>query len=199
MNYRFTQIYTKIKNIFSSFAPAKSSTFAANIISSNAANKYLLEFSCIIIPVILISIFTADKPAINYSAEIEKLELSQTEENKDMIQNVSYNKFDYKNIETRNIFSQDGSYGLIGKMAKAPDISYQLLGVFVSNQKRAALMKYTNKVKDPPTITAKVGDRLNGGFVVTDINSLSVKLKKGGEEIELKIFELEKELDEHKR
>lgn len=197
MNYNFTRIDTKIKSIFLSLTPANSLTFMANITASNVTKKYLIEFLCIILSIIPILLFTVDKPVVNYSIETDEIELPQTGEKENIVQYVSYDGAGYKNIESRNIFSQDGSYGSVSSYRtakkKIPDRPYDLIGVFVSEQKKAVLKKYTGKI-----ITSKIGDKLDGGFVVTGINDISVKLEKGNKEMELNIFKIEETLDKKK-
>lgn len=196
MNYNFTRTVTKIKNILLSLIPADSLTFMANITASNVIKKYLIEFLCIILFVIPILLFTVDKPVVNYRMETGEIELPQTGEKENIVQEVYYDGAGYKNIESRNIFSQDGSYGSVSSYAtkkKIPDRPYDLIGVFVSEQKKAVLKEYTGKM-----ITSKIGDKLDGGFVVTGIDDISVKLEKNNKEMELKIFKLEEALDKNK-
>ncbi len=66
---------------------------------------------------------------------------------------------------------------------KLPANPYKLIGILNGKEKKAVIRDYNNSV-----ITLGVGERLSDGSVVTGIGDVFVKLKKGKENIELKIF-----------
>ena len=156
-----------------------------------------MEFLCVVLIILVFSLFAVEKPEINYDNEISKKELPETGGQEKIIENISYDKLDYQNIETRNIFSPDGLYKLpeakgklYDKKGELSDKKYRFIGVFEAGQKKAVFMKNTGDV-----IILNEGDKIEGGFFISGIKNMSVKLEKDDKVIEHRIFKLENELD----
>lgn len=152
--------------------------------------KYRIDLFCAALSVVSIPLLVVNKPVINYSEEISKIELLETGGQEKIVENISYDKSDYKNIETRNIFSPNGSYGSAEGKEILTEKPYRLIGVFISGQKRAVFMKDTGDI-----IILNAGDKLEDGSVVYSIENLSVKLKKNDNVVEYRIFKLENEIN----
>lgn len=150
--------------------------------------KYMIELFCAALSVVSIPLLVVDKPMINYSNEIGKIELSETEEQGEITENISYDKFVYKNLETRNIFSPNGSYRSTDGKELLSAEPYRFIGVFVSGQKKAVFMKDTGDV-----IILNTGDKMEDGSIISKIENMSVKLEKDEKIIEHRIFKLENE------
>jgi hypothetical protein len=60
---------------------------------------------------------------------------------------------------------------------------YKLIGILNGKERKAVIRDYKNSV-----IVVAVGAKLGDGSVVTGIGDVLVRLKKGKENIELKIF-----------
>ena len=106
-----------------------------------------------------------------------------------IIENISYDKLVYNNLEARNIFSPNGSYrSTAGKELLSAE-PYRFIGVFVSSkQKKAVFIKDTGDV-----IVLNAGDKIEDGSVVSSIENMSVTLEKDEKVIEHRIFKLENE------
>lgn len=151
--------------------------------------KYRMEFPCVVLIILVFFLFAVDRPEINYNNKISKRKLSETEEQGEIIESIAYNKSVYKNLEDRNIFSPDGTYrSSDGGGELLPSKPYHFIGVFESGQKKAVFMKDTGDV-----IILNEGDMIEGGFFISSIKKMSVKLEKDGKVIEHRIFKLENE------
>lgn len=95
----------------------------------------------------------------------------------------------YKHIEDRNIFSQEGSYEATKGLLQIPENPYNLVAVLRGKEKRAVFREFTGNM-----VSLKVGDRLIDGAVVNDIDDMSVKIKKGRETKEYRIFEVKSKI-----
>ncbi len=161
-------------------------------IVSKMTKKYMIDLLCITFSAVSIPMLMVGKPEINYDKKIRKIELSQTERQKDIDVNSVHYEREYGNIEDRNIFSPDGLYklpelkGKLYNKGKLNDKIYRFIGVLESGQKKAVFIKYTGDI-----VILKIGDKLEDNSVITGIDNLSVRLKKGSKEIEHKIFNLE--------
>jgi len=91
-------------------------------------------------------------------------------------------------LKGRNIFAADGSYALAGTGMKGPlpENPYTLVGVLRGPEKKAVFREYTGSI-----VTLTVGNKLIDGAVITRIDNLSVKVKKGKERRELRIFHVD--------
>ncbi len=150
--------------------------------------KYRIDLFCVVLFFVSIPLLVVDKPEINYNNEIIKVELSETEEQGEITESIAYNKPVYKNLETRNIFSPDGSYRSTDGKELLSAGPYRFIGVFESGQKKAVFMKDTGDV-----IILNEGDKIEGGFSISSIKNMSVKLEKDDKVIEYRIFKLEGE------
>lgn len=92
-------------------------------------------------------------------------------------------------LNDRNIFSADGRYAQISAQGKkeVPETAYTLLGVIHGKEKKAVFREYTGAV-----VSFGRGAGMIDGSVITDIGSLSVKVKKGKAEKEYRILDVRK-------
>ncbi|MDI6889843.1 MAG: hypothetical protein QMC83_02730 [Thermodesulfovibrionales bacterium] len=154
--------------------------------------KYLMDILCIAIFGLSIPLLVVEKPEISYSTLISNARTAEPEKKKDMTETITrvekQRVRQYKHIEERNIFSPDGVYRIVKGEAPPPENPYRFIGVLRGKDKRAVFMDYTGEI-----ITLKPGEKLGDGSVIRDIDILSVKLKKGKKETELRIFNLDRE------
>jgi hypothetical protein len=93
--------------------------------------------------------------------------------------------FTYEYLAKRNIFSPDGSYEMAKDLIHLPENPYNLIAVLRGNEKRAVFREFTGDV-----VSLKVGDRLIDGAIITNIEDMAVKVKKGRETKKYRIFEV---------
>ncbi|MGA3209241.1 MAG: hypothetical protein ABSE05_15650 [Syntrophales bacterium] len=88
-------------------------------------------------------------------------------------------------LKNRNIFAESGSYAAPGVIAgqALPPNPYKLISVLQGKEKKAVFREYTGAV-----VTLPVGKKMIDDFIITKIESVSVKLKKDKEEKELRLF-----------
>jgi len=91
-------------------------------------------------------------------------------------------------LTKRNLFAESGSYEVKGNKPKVviPENPYTLIAVLMGKEKMAALRDFTGAIQTFPA-----GKTLMDGSVITEISPLSVKLKKGKETKELKVFDVQ--------
>lgn len=89
----------------------------------------------------------------------------------------------YGHLDKRNVFSEDGSYEK--ELKKIPENAYNLIAVLKGREKRAIFREYTGTL-----VSVKVGDKLIDGAVVTDIGSMTVRVKKDKDKKEYRIFDV---------
>lgn len=94
---------------------------------------------------------------------------------------------DRSELKARNIFVSDGSYSLAVHKKLIPDIPYTLLGVMLGKEKKAVFREYTGSI-----VSLGVGAKMLDDSVITSIEKLSVKARKGKEEKEYRIFNIGK-------
>lgn len=92
-----------------------------------------------------------------------------------------------KELKARNIFSADGSYAQQTAKIVIPDIPYTLLGVVYGKEKKAFFREFTGAI-----VSLREGDKMLDEAVVSHIEKRTVKVKKGKEEKEYKIFNIKK-------
>lgn len=92
-----------------------------------------------------------------------------------------------KELKDRNIFSADGRYPVIKtqREREIPEVAYTLLGVMHGREKKAVFRIYTGAV-----VSVKEGDKLIDDAVITGIDNLTVKTKKGKTVKEYRIFDV---------
>lgn len=90
-----------------------------------------------------------------------------------------------KELKARNIFSADGSYAQAAAKRAVPDIPYTLLGVVYGKEKKAFFREFTGAI-----VSLAEGDKMVDEAVVSNIEKRTVKVKKGKEEKEYKIFNI---------
>lgn len=98
---------------------------------------------------------------------------------------TSEQKNNYKHLDERNIFSETGSYETAKGLLQIPENPYNLIAVLRGMEKRAVFREFTGNM-----VSLKVGDKLIDGAVIEDIGDMSVKIKKGKETKDYRIFEV---------
>lgn len=93
----------------------------------------------------------------------------------------------FSELKARNIFVSDGSYALAVPKKLIPDMPYTLLGVMLGKEKKAVFREYTGAI-----VSLGIGAKMLDDSVISSIEKLSVKAKKGKEEKEYKIFDIRK-------
>lgn len=86
-------------------------------------------------------------------------------------------------LKERNIFAPNA---VEASFAGMPQASYTLTGIVYGNAKKAFFREDTGKV-----VSIGEGERLGDGSVVRHIDKLSVRVKRGKEEMEYRIFKVE--------
>ena len=91
-------------------------------------------------------------------------------------------------VKKRNIFAASGSYAATGaEMVSQPaDNSYVLIGILGGKERKAVFRDGQGAVA-----AFAVGKKMGDGFVVAGIDNVSVKLIRGKETKELKIFNVQ--------
>jgi hypothetical protein len=91
-------------------------------------------------------------------------------------------------VKKRNIFAASGSYAATGaEMVSQPaDNSYVLIGILGGKERKAVFRDGQGAVA-----AFAVGKKMGDGFVVAGIGNVSVKLIRGKETKELKIFNVQ--------
>lgn len=90
-----------------------------------------------------------------------------------------------RELKARNIFVSDGSYALSVAKKMIPDMPYTLLGVMLGKEKKAVFREYAGSI-----VYLGEGAKMLDDSVITSIEKLSVKVKKGKEKKEYKIFDI---------
>ncbi|MBI4691168.1 MAG: hypothetical protein HY754_13035 [Nitrospirae bacterium] len=93
--------------------------------------------------------------------------------------------FTYEYLGNRNIFLPDGSYEPVKDLIRIPENPYNLIAVLKGKEKKAIFREFTGNV-----VSSKVGDKLIDGATILDIGDITVKVKKGRETKEFRIFEV---------
>jgi len=90
-------------------------------------------------------------------------------------------------LKERNLFAESGSYDVKDDKKKVvlPENPYFLVAVLLGKEKKAVFREYTGTIR---TLTA--GNSLIDGAEITEINPQSVKVRKGKEVKELKLFDV---------
>lgn len=90
-------------------------------------------------------------------------------------------------LAKRNLFAENGSYELkeIKPALTIPENPYTLIAVLMGKEKKAVLRDFTGAVQTVPE-----GKKLLDGSVIAGMTPVSVKLKKGKETRELKVFDV---------
>ncbi|MBF0559532.1 MAG: hypothetical protein HQL08_12225 [Nitrospirae bacterium] len=90
-----------------------------------------------------------------------------------------------RNLEVRNIFEPEGNYEKPPELIIIPENPYNLIAVLAGKEKRVIMREYTGRM-----VSFKTGDKMIDGAVVSEIDKLSVTVKKGKKKKEYKIFEV---------
>lgn len=87
----------------------------------------------------------------------------------------------------RNLFAESGSYEVKENKPAVviPENPYTLVAVLMGKEKKAVLRDFTGTIQTFPA-----GQKLMDGSVITGMTPVSVKLKKGKETRELKVFDV---------
>jgi len=102
-----------------------------------------------------------------------------------LVEEPATQKNSYEYLEKRNIFSPDGSYEPAKDLIQIPENPYNLIAVLRGREKRAVFREFTGNV-----VSLKVGNKLIDGATITDIGDMAVKVKKGRDTKEFRIFEV---------
>jgi hypothetical protein len=159
--------------------------------------KYLLDVICAVL-VAIIAVWATQRPAVDLNlrpsmADQGKLPDAQKERKEKGEGGMVRDIVAAKALKERNIFSPDGSYTPAGSYTKSgtafkgplPENPYTLIGILHGEEKKAVFRDFTGSL-----ITLTVGKKLVDGSVITHIDKLSVRLKKGQEKRELRIFDV---------
>jgi len=90
-------------------------------------------------------------------------------------------------LKDRNLFAESGSYVVKDDKKKVvlPENPYSLIAVLMGKEKKAVFREYTGAIQ-----TLASGNTMIDGAVITEINPRSVKVRKGKEVKELKLFDV---------
>lgn len=151
--------------------------------------KYMADLAVFVFLGLLIPLFVVKKPVISYNVpQAKELPAGAEKQEQNAADKASQKKQQagvYAKLEARNLFSKDGAYKAAKDKVVLPENPYRLIGVLGSKEKQAVFRDYTGQIT-----TLKKGDKLMDDFIVKDIEGLYVRLKKGKEEKELRIFSL---------
>ncbi len=135
--------------------------------------------------VLLLAFLLAGRPGIDLSVhpsvshkEADEKPSSAEQQKKEVIKRSTVSD---DILKSRNIFAESGIYAASGQ-ALPPD-PYKLISVLHGKEKKAVFREYTGAV-----VTLPVGKKMIDDFIITKIESVSVKLKKDKEEKELRLF-----------
>jgi hypothetical protein len=93
----------------------------------------------------------------------------------------------YKDLAKRNIFEADGSYERPKGLIVLPENPYNLIAVLEGKEKRAIFREYTGDM-----VSFKKGEKMIDGSVIMEIGRMDVKVKKGKNIREYRIFDVKK-------
>ncbi|OPY18740.1 MAG: hypothetical protein A4E74_00390 [Syntrophus sp. PtaB.Bin075] len=90
-------------------------------------------------------------------------------------------------LKKRNLFAESGSYDVKDNspVTALPENPYALVAVLMGKEKKAVLRDFNGVIRTFPE-----GKKLIDGSVIAEIAPLAVKLKKGKETKELKVFDV---------
>jgi hypothetical protein len=146
--------------------------------------KYIPDILCIVL-ISAIAGLAAGRPDIDLNLRPGLVYPSKRDGKEQMIKIIRVS-VPHKALEERNIFAIDGSYTTSGAGAvRLPENPHTLIGILHGKEKKAVFREYTGSI-----VTLTVGKKLLDGYIITEINSISVKIKKGKERRELRIFDV---------
>lgn len=160
-----------------------------------ASKKYLNRYKIdvlIFAAFVLTGVIFASKPDVEIKLQqtqpvtpLEQMAGQSEAKSLQLKEETSKQKNTYKYSEKRNIFSLDGSYELPKDLIQIPENPYNLIAVLKGKEKRAVFREFTGNV-----VSLKIGSRLIDGATITDIGEMTVKVKKGRDIKEFRIFEV---------
>jgi hypothetical protein len=162
--------------------------------------KYLLDIICVV-TVVILALLTTQRPVIDLIGRTgvswrtgvsPVIPSAIKEETKNLQKEIVRDAVASKALKDRNIFSVDGKYPTSGvgsaeTKGPLPENPYTLIGILQGEEKKAVFREHTGSI-----ITLTVGKKLIDDSVITRIDNLSVQVKKGKEERELRIFSVKK-------
>ncbi len=139
---------------------------------------------------LLIGMLLAERPEVHVNLQQANVPVPTEEAKGDsgpegIQESGSDHRDEYKNLQQRNIFSEQGTYTAQKGLLQIPDNPYNLIAVLKGPEKRAVFKEFTGDV-----VSLKVGDKLIDDAVVDSISELSVKVKKGDTLREYRLFEV---------
>ncbi|MFA4916750.1 MAG: hypothetical protein WC560_08785 [Syntrophales bacterium] len=148
--------------------------------------KYIPDILFIIF-FLSIAVLVAGKPDINLNLRPAQVNPPKTDKKEQITKIIRSISVPHKMLEERNIFAIDGSYTTsgAGTAVSLPEGSCTLIGILHGEEKKAVFREHTGSV-----VTLTVGGKLSDGYIITEISSVSVKVEKGQERRELKIFDV---------
>ena len=152
------------------------------------SKKYIFDIGCIILIILIsaIAVLLAGRPDLDLSLRPSPVHrgLSRTEGREQMAKIIRAS-VPHQALEKRNVFAADGSYPAPGTEGGRllPENPYTLIGVLKGKEKKAVFREYTGSV-----VTQTVGEKLLDGYVIISIDDVSVKLRKGKDRRELRVF-----------
>ena len=162
--------------------------------------RYLLDIVCAVI-VAMVAFLTTQRPVVDLNlrpsmpADKAQPPDAKKEETENVQKLIVREVVVSDALRDRNIFSPDGKYamskpgatGTTGTTGSLPENPYTLIGVLQGEEKKAVFRDPTGSI-----VTLTLGKKLMDGSIITLINNISVKVKKGEEEKELRIFSVKK-------
>jgi hypothetical protein len=152
-------------------------------------NSYKIDIAIFTVFIVVGLIF-ANKPDLDHGLEqVTKSSAKpsgQSEvKSQQLAKTTAKQRNTYEFLEKRNIFSPDGSYEMVKKdLIQIPENPYNLIAVLKGKEKKAVFREFTGNM-----VSLKVGDKLIDGATITDIREMTVKVKKGREIKEYRIFD----------
>ncbi len=150
----------------------------------------------------LISVFTllafvaADKPEVDHKKDMDVPSYTTGKKGEDEAGQAvpSDRPGQYKNLETRNIFAMDGSYGTgyynpyNQRTSPGGDAAYGLIGILRGSENMAVFRDPAGSI-----VSLKIGQKLADGAKIIHISQLYVKVKKGRNIKQYKIFDVNRQ------
>jgi hypothetical protein len=100
--------------------------------------------------------------------------------------NITRPADEIKELKARNLFSASGTYAETAEKP-LPENPYTLIAVLRGKEMKAVFKDYSGSI-----MTRDVGNKMIDGAVITGIGNTTVKLKKGTEITEMRIFNVQR-------
>lgn len=159
--------------------------------------KYLSDIALISV-FTLVALIAVGKPETDYKKDTDvpsytTIKNEEDEEDEAKPATPADMPGSYKNIETRNIFAMDGSYGMsyynsYNQQASPGGVTYGLIGILRGSENMAVFREPTGSI-----VSLKTGQKLADGAKIIHISQLYVKAKKGRNIKQYKIFDINRQ------